>query len=176
MSTPDQPKIIIDTDWKAQAQAEKDKLAAQAASKARPPAQAGPDADPASGERQYSPFEDLVSLLVAQTLSYMGAFPDPRTGQAVVSLEYAKMHIDMLGALEEKTKGNLSESEERILQRTLSELRLEFVEVSKAVAEAVKQGKVKMVQAGQGRGVAPAGPASPAAPAPAQPGKPNIIM
>jgi hypothetical protein len=175
MSTPDQPKIIIDTDWKAQAQAEKDKLAAQAASKAKPGPGAPGTSDGGDGERQYSPFEDLVSLLVAQTLSYMGAFPDPRTGQAVVSLEYAKVHIDMLGALEEKTKGNLSEGEEKILQRTLSELRLEFVEVSKAVAEAVKQGKVKVMPAGgRGPGAAPAGVSAP--PASAAPTKPNIIM
>lgn len=161
MSDPQEPKIIIDTDWKAQAQAEKDKLAAKEAA-ARPAA--GPGGEP---DRQYTPFEDLISLLVAQTLSYMGAFPDPRTGQSMVSLEYAKMHIDMLGALEEKTKGNLSEAEQTLLQRTANELRMEFVEVSKALAEAVKQGKVKMVKGAPG--ASPAAPASPAT-------KPNIVM
>ncbi len=166
MADPHEPKIIIDTDWKAQAQAEKEKLAAREAA-SRPAAQGE------AGERQYTPFEDLVSLLVAQTLSYMGAFPDPRTGQAVVSLEYAKMHIDMLGALEEKTRGNLTEAEQKMLQRTLTELRMEFVEVSKALAEAVKQGKVKMV-----RGGASPAPVSPpdAAAASQPPAKPNIIM
>ncbi|MBM4109524.1 MAG: DUF1844 domain-containing protein [Phycisphaerae bacterium] len=159
MSDPQEPKIIIDTDWKAQAHAEKEKLAAKEAA-ARPPAPGEP------GERQYTPFEDLISLLVAQTLSYMGAFPDPRTGQAVVSLEYAKMHIDMLGALEEKTKGNLAEGEEKLLHRTLTELRMEFVEVSKALADAVKQGKVKVVKGAPGATPAPASPAT----------KPNIVM
>jgi hypothetical protein len=165
MPDPQEPKIIIDTDWKAQAQAEKEKLAAKEAA-ARPAAVSG---EP--GERQYTPFEDLVSLLVAQTLSYMGAFPDPRTGQAVVSLEYAKMHIDMLGALEEKTRGNLTEAEQKMLQRTLTELRMEFVEVSKALAEAVKQGKVKMVRPGGSPASSAAAPAS----APPTP-KPNIVM
>lgn len=164
MPDPQEPKIIIDTDWKAQAQAEKERLAAKEAA-------SRPAAPPEAGERQYSPFEDLVSLLVAQALSYMGAFPDPRTGQAVVSLEYAKMHIDMLAALEEKTRGNLTEAEQRLLQRTLTELRMEFVEVSKALAEAVKQGKVKMIRPG-GAPQAPA--AAPAAPPTA--GKPNIVM
>lgn len=166
MPDPQEPKIIIDTDWKAQAQAEKERLAAKEAA-ARP---AAPSGEP--GERQYTPFEDLVSLLVAQTLSYMGAFPDPRTGQAVVSLEYARMHIDMLGALEEKTRGNLTEAEQKMLQRTLTELRMEFVEVSKALAEAVKQGKVKMVRGGS----APAAPAAATPPAAPPTPKPNIVM
>jgi hypothetical protein len=78
----------------------------------------------------------------------MGAFPDPKSGRAVVSLELARVYIDMLAVLEEKTKGNLSSEEASLLSRTVSELRLEFVELSKAVAKAVEEGRIKPTQGG----------------------------
>lgn len=129
----EQPKIIIDSDWKSQAQAEKEKLAQQEAAKK---AQAKPEA-------QDVRFEDLVGLIATQALSYLGYYPDPQTGQAMVSVEYAKLHIDMLGVLEEKTKGNLSAAESETLTKILTQLRAEFVEISKAVAKAVQEGRIK---------------------------------
>jgi Domain of unknown function (DUF1844) len=146
MPPADEPKIIIDSDWKAQAQAEKEKLAA-----GKPkPAPKATATQPAEGgeEEERTRFDDLVALLASQALAYMGYVPDPRTGQAMVSLEYAKLHIDMLGILEEKTKGNLSEAEQASLTRTSSELRMAFVELSKAVAQAVAEGRIKPQAAG----------------------------
>jgi len=155
----DQPKIIIDSDWKSQAQAEKDKLAA--GSKAKPASPSAPSATaPATGtpasasqgpdaaedldaENRPIGIQDLVSLLVTQALMYLGAMPDPQTGRAVVAPEYAKLHIDMLAVLEEKTKGNLTEKESQLLSRAVQELRLEFVEVAKAIQKAVAEGKLK---------------------------------
>ncbi len=136
----DEPKIIIDSDWKSQAQAEKDKLQQKVQKEA--PIPVGGPADPGAAQ-SHSPFADLVSMLVTQALMYMGAFPDPRTGQAMVSLEYAKLHIDMLGTLEEKTKGNLDDAETKLLTRATSELRMEFVELSKEVERAVAEGRIK---------------------------------
>jgi len=144
----DEPKIIIDSDWKSQAQAEKDKL--QQKVQKEVPIPVGGPAD-AGAAQSASPFADLVSMLVTQALMYMGAFPDPRTGQAMVSLEYAKLHIDMLGTLEEKTKGNLSEAEAKLLTRAAGELRMEFVELSKEVEKAVAEGRIKR-PAGPGAG------------------------
>jgi hypothetical protein len=142
MEQPEQPKIIVDSDWKTQAQAEKERLAAAEAAKAAPKE---------SPEEQASTFEELLRLLISQAMLFMGAFPDPQSGKAVVSLEMAKLHIDMLGWLEEKTKGNLSEEESKILSRTVSELRMEFVELSKYVAKAVQEGRMKPAPApGQG--------------------------
>lgn len=151
-----QPKLIIDTDWKAQAQAEKDRLSAQAppakpaGAAPKPPGIPGgvPPGTPGGEEvegglPQEAQFQDLVSLLVTQSLVYLGAFPDPKTGQAMVSLEYAKLHIDLLGVLEEKTKGNLSEPEAKLLSRAVGELRMEFVEVAKAVEQMIAQGKIR---------------------------------
>lgn len=153
----DKPKIIVDTDWKAQAQAEKERLAAQeAASKPKSGASAAPGQPGASspggapgaslegGEQgEISVFEELLRTLASQALLYMGAFPDPQTGQAILAPEYAKLHIDMLGVLEEKTKGNLTEQEAQTLRSYLHELRMQFVELSRAVAKAIQEGRIK---------------------------------
>lgn len=132
------PKIIIDSDWKAQAQAEKEKLASQA----KP---TKPQAAPGEQPEEAGPVgvRDLVSLFATQALSYMGAFPDPRTGKAVVALDYAKLYIDMLGVFEDKTKGNLDAEEAAIVSRTVSELRMEYVELVKAVEKAVAEGRLQ---------------------------------
>jgi hypothetical protein len=146
----EEPKLIIDTDWKSQAQAEKERLAQKtaAAKPATAPGAAPGGATPgAEGEPHEVRFEDVVGLLATQALSYLGYFADPQTGQAVVSLEYAKLHVDMLAILEERTKGNLTEQEQKFLAKTLSQLRMEFVEVSKAVAKAVQEGRIRTVQA-----------------------------
>lgn len=143
----DEPKLIIDTDWKAQAQAEKERLSATNKA-AAVPGSANPGAD--EGEQGPIGFQDLVSMLTTQALSYMGAYPDPRTGKAMIALDYAKLHIDMLGVLEEKTKGNLNEQEQTLITRTVAELRVEFVELVKAVDKAVAEGKIKPGQVGMG--------------------------
>lgn len=141
------PKIIIDSDWKAQAQAEKEKLASQAKPPAKPqsPGHAPGQTPGQPAEEDAGPvsIKDLVSLLATQALSYMGAFPDPRTGKSIVALDYAKLHIDMLGVLEDKTKGNLDPEEASIVTRAVSELRMEYVELVKAVEKAVAEGKIK---------------------------------
>ncbi len=143
--------ISVDADWKNQAAAERERLAAAEQQKA---AKAG-----SAGGREQLPeadFQTLLSTMVSQALMYMGAFPDPQTGRAIVSLEYARFHIDLLHVLAEKTKGNLTEQEAKDVQEILAELQGRFVEIAQAVAQAVKEGKI-------GRGGAGAmgmGPAS----------------
>jgi hypothetical protein len=124
------PKIEVpkgDSDWKAQAKAEKEKLARQAD-------EAG---DEQAGGRQMPPadFKTLISTMVTQAMMALGAIPDPQSGQRYVILDLARHHIDMLGVLEEKTKGNLDEEEQQMITQTLHELRLHFVQISKAAAE-----------------------------------------
>lgn len=173
-STDNPSKLIIDSDWKNQAQAEKDRLAAKEAqaktsAKAKQPAGvagaigggAGAGAG-GPGDLPEADFQSLLGTMVTQALMYMGAFPDPETGRAVVSLEYARLHIDLLAVLEEKTKGNLTPEEAEGLVQVISELRLRYVEISKAVAKhmAANSGKI-------GAGVVPGGPIG----APAGPGQ-----
>ncbi|CAN5771017.1 hypothetical protein BH11PLA1_BH11PLA1_04550 [soil metagenome] len=143
--------ISVDADWKNQAAAERDRLAAQESKK---PAGKG-----AAGQQELPPadFQTLLSTLVSQTLLYMGAFPDPQTGKAVVSLEYAKFHIDLIGVLEEKTKNNLTPQEAEDVGQVLNELRLRYVELTQAVSRAVQEGKLRPGSlGGPGAGVLPA--------------------
>ena len=56
--------------------------------------------------------------------------PNPVSGKTETDLEQAKHFIDMLGVLEEKTKGNLTDDESRSLESVLFDLRMGFVEVS----------------------------------------------
>ena len=133
--TDEQPKIIADEDWKAAAQAEKAKLKA---------------ADEAARERQAAKgelpdqigFEAVVRLLATQALMYLGAIPDP-SGRAMVAPDLARLHIDMLGVIQQKTKGNLSDEEQKLLDGTVHELRLTFVEVNRAVEQAAAEGKLQ---------------------------------
>ena len=149
MATSDQPgdapKLIIDSDWKSQAQAEKERLDAKTA-----------DVGKKNQIPQEIKFDDLVGLLASQAMSYMGYFPDPQTGKAMVALDYAKLHIDMLGVLQEKTKNNLLPDEKDSLDKTLAQLREDFVQLTKAVAKAVQEGRMKPT-GGAGIGLAGAG-------------------
>ena len=135
MADDQQPKIIVDDDWKTQARAEKAKLSEQAEAKAAEK-EAAPAPDRPLG------FIDLVQMLATQSLMYLGAFPDPQTGKAMVALDLAKLHIDLLGVLEEKTRGNITDEESKAVAGMLNELRLQYVEMTKAVAKAVEEGRV----------------------------------
>lgn len=137
MSDHDAPKLIIDDDWKSSAQAEKEKLAAAEKAKAEQSQQAGPGGFP-----EKIGFKELISLFATQALMYLGAIPD-QSGRAMVSLEVAKLNIDLLGVVKNISKGNLSEDEQEMLDGTLSELRMQFVEITKAVAQAEKDGTLE---------------------------------
>ena len=139
----EQPKIIVDSDWKSQAQKEKQKLAEQEQQAAAQGGQAGGKGAGGGGGREMPEpnFQSLVGTLVTQALMYMGAFPDPQTGKAMVSPEYARFHIDLLATLEEKTKGNITDEEASDLSRAVNELRMQYAEVVKAVAEMMAQQK-----------------------------------
>lgn len=130
MSDADPPKIIIDDDWKAQAQADKEKMAAKVDEAPAPEAGGGA----AGGPGQIPPpsFEVLLSSFVTQALFALGAIPDPQTGQPMLSLELAKHQIDMLGILETKTQGNLTDEESKLLAGALYELRDRYVQVANA--------------------------------------------
>tara|TARA_R110002111_G_scaffold110017_5_gene169304 strand:- start:296 stop:727 length:432 start_codon:yes stop_codon:yes gene_type:complete len=131
------PKIIVDDDWKSQAQAEKQKLADEA--KAKQAAEAGGEGAPnaggqasGGGGRQLPPasFETLVSTMTTQALFAMGEIPDPQTGQRMAHLDLARHHIDMLSVIAEKTEGNLSKEESDMIATTLYELRNRYVQLT----------------------------------------------
>jgi hypothetical protein len=77
-------------------------------------------------------FATFVVSLSHGALVHLGDAPDPSGARSASDLELARQTIDLLGVLEEKTRGNLTGDEERILSAALYDLRLRFVEVSRA--------------------------------------------
>lgn len=75
-------------------------------------------------------FEILIQLLGSQALLALGLIPDPQ-GKTEVRLPLARHFIDLLGILEAKTKGNLSDDEAKMLEQSLHELRVLFLEKGK---------------------------------------------
>lgn len=77
-------------------------------------------------------FVSFVFSLLHTTAVHLGDAADPHTGQVTPpNFEAAQQMIDILGILEEKTKGNLTPEERQLLEQGLYELRLRFVEVKK---------------------------------------------
>jgi hypothetical protein len=76
-------------------------------------------------------FATFVLSLSHSALMHLGEAPDPETNQVSTNLPLAKQNIDLLVLLEEKTKGNLTGDEERLLAQVLFDLRMRFVERSK---------------------------------------------
>jgi hypothetical protein len=122
------PRLHIDSDWKAQAQAEKERLAEKEAART---AEAGPDA---MGELPPADFRALVATLASQAMMGLGAYADPQSGRVVIDVVGAQFAIDLLGVIEEKTKGNLTEDEAAELKEVLAQLRARFVQIAKLVA------------------------------------------
>lgn len=153
------PKIQIDDDWKAQAKAEKAKLeekvkqaeaetkpksaAAQSGQSGQPQAGggAGSAAGGARGPQQIPPasFDTLVSEHVSRAFTFLGAIPDPNSGRRIQHLDLARHYIDLLSVIQEKTKGNLTDEEEKRLASTLYELRQAYIQISTASLEQTTQ-------------------------------------
>lgn len=82
-------------------------------------------------------FEFLVASFIMQAQAQMGMLrmPGDEGEEYKPNLQWAKHAIDLLGMLEEKTKGNLSMEEKRLLENSLTELRFRYIQMS---AEAAK--------------------------------------
>src|SRR2546430_7461917 len=80
-------------------------------------------------------FIEFVMMHAQNAALFLGQIPNPKTGQGEVNLELAKMFIDQLGMIQEKTRGNLTSEETAVLRNTLSNLQMAFVEVSKEMRE-----------------------------------------
>ncbi|HEX8680524.1 MAG TPA: DUF1844 domain-containing protein [Chthoniobacterales bacterium] len=85
-------------------------------------------------------FIEFVMMQAQNAALFLGQIPNPQTGEGEVNLELARMFIDQLAMIQEKTRGNLSNEEAAVLRNTLANLQMAFVEVS---------------QSGGGRGAAP---------------------
>jgi len=122
----EEKKIIVDEDWKAQAQKEKETLKEQEKvehEKKEEPRPPMPEAN----------FSGLVSMLATQAFYALGLIRPEGDEEKQVEPDWqiAKFNIDMLGMLEEKCKDNLSDEEASLLKSTLDQLRMLFVQLSK---------------------------------------------
>ena len=89
-------------------------------------------------------FMGLVYSLTQSAFISLGKLPDPMTGKIERNLPQASQTIDLLAALEEKTKGNLEEEESKFLSHTISDLRLNYVdEVNKPESDSAEKADEK---------------------------------
>lgn len=124
-------KIIIDEDWKQQAQKEKEILAAQEKTEKEKAGKEEAQQDKSRhGPLPKGDFAALISMLVTQALFALGMLQVEGQEGKEPDLELAKYSIDMLDTIEKKTKGNLTEEEEKVLENTLGQVRMAYVKVS----------------------------------------------
>jgi hypothetical protein len=83
-------------------------------------------------------FDRLVQSLYMTAAVQMGAGTAPNE-QPRIDILGARQSIDMLSVLDEKTKGNLSEQEKRLLQNALFDLRMSFLEITNAIANSAQR-------------------------------------
>ena len=105
-------------------------------------------------------FIEFVMMQAQNAALFLGQIPNPQTGKGEVNLELAKMFIDQLGMIQEKTRGNLTNEEGAVLRNTLSNLQMAFVEVSKETRE----GKTESAPAAEAETAEPAAPQPPTTP------------
>lgn len=72
-------------------------------------------------------FSFFLSSLSMQALVALGEIPHPATNLPQENLEQARYFIDLLGVLQEKTKGNLTPEEGSLLEQVVYELRMKYV-------------------------------------------------
>ena len=90
---------------------------------------AAPTQDESEAEYGELNFLKYLSSLVFQTMIFLGDMPNPITNQPEKNLRQAKFLIDTLALLREKTKGNLNKQEEDLLNGSLYELQMRYVDV-----------------------------------------------
>jgi hypothetical protein len=95
-----------------------------------PPAGAGAPDDAVDDSPVPMDFITFVVSLAASTSCHLGVSPNPDTKTCEENLPLARETIDILGMLQEKTQGNLTGEEERILSEVLYDLRIAYVQAS----------------------------------------------
>jgi hypothetical protein len=87
------------------------------------------------GEKEFSPlpevnFSSFLLSLSSSILLHLGEIADPQSGEKKKDLALAKQTIDIITILKDKTKGNLTEEEQNLLEHLLYDLRMRFVKSS----------------------------------------------
>jgi uncharacterized protein DUF1844 len=77
-------------------------------------------------------FIEFVMMHAQNAALFLGQIPNPKTGESEVNLDLARMFIDQLEMIQEKTRSNLTTEETTVLRNALSNLQMAFVEASGA--------------------------------------------
>lgn len=83
---------------------------------------------PQQGQKIEASLSTLVLSIASSAAMALGLAPHPTSGKVEKDLEMARFNIDLLGVLEEKTKGNRTGDEERFLTSVLQDLKMKFVQ------------------------------------------------
>lgn len=142
-------KIIVDKDWKEEAKHEKAKLVAQEKAEKEEKEEEDKKEEDKKAEKAEKKEEEqkeeeqsrepvklpsgdfaaLLSMLTSQAFYALGML-EVGGQKKEPDLEMARYNIDMLTTLQEKTKGNLNEQEEAVLESTLEQVRMAFVKAA----------------------------------------------
>jgi hypothetical protein len=76
-------------------------------------------------------FIEFVVMHAQNAALFLGQIPNPKTGEGEVNLDLARMFIDQLAMIQEKTRGNLTSEEAKVLTNALSNLQMAYVEVAR---------------------------------------------
>jgi hypothetical protein len=80
-------------------------------------------------------FIEFIMMQAQQAALFLGRIPNPQSGKSEPNLDVARMLIDQLEMVREKTRGNLGHEETEILASILSDLQLGYVQASKKLSE-----------------------------------------
>lgn len=109
------------------------------------------EADPGASPKELL-FLQLVSMFQVAAMQQMGKLVNPATNEAEKDLAQAKVSIDILDLLKEKTQGNLTKTEEDFLEKLLFELHMNYVDEMKSSKEEESGGeKAKASEEGSSR-------------------------
>ena len=75
-------------------------------------------------------FIEFVVMHAQNAALFLGQIPNPKTGEGEVNLDLARMFIDQLAMIQEKTRGNLTSEEAKVLSNALSNLQMAYVEAA----------------------------------------------
>jgi len=103
-------------------------------------------------------FIEFVVMQAQNAALFLGQIPNPKTGQGEVNLDLARMFIDQLAMIQEKTRGNLTSEEAKVLSNALSNLQMAYVEVAREQPKSVLRKTHRQPSPSHPRRLAPLSP------------------
>src|SRR5512132_578186 len=109
-------------------------------------------------------FIEFVVMHAQNAALFLGQIPNPKTGEGEVNLDLARMFIDQLAMIQEKTRGNLTNEEAKVLSNALSNLQMAYVEIAKETPKGAAGPEAQEVAPPSGPAEEPSATPGPSAP------------